>query len=112
MNPKLIIGKPAVLGEGPWWDAEEKKLWWIDCGRNMGDFQNNEINIAAYDWDMDGKAECIFRAADGTVIHMADGTTQTIGDPSKNYRYEGSGQWFVHEGAEFLLYMNGETGKP
>ncbi len=89
-----------------------KKLWWIDCGPNLGDFQNNEINIAAYDWDMDGKAECIFRAADGTVIHMADGATQTIGDPSKNYRYEGSGQWFVHEGAEFLLYMNGETGKP
>ena len=90
-----------------------KKLWWIDCGRNMGDFQNNEINIAAYDWDMDGKAECVFRAADGTVIHMADGTTQTIGDPSKNYRpAEGSGQWFVHDGAEFLLYMNGETGKP
>jgi autotransporter-associated beta strand protein len=90
-----------------------KKLWWIDCGRNMGDFQNNEINIAAYDWDMDGKAECVFRAADGTVIHMADGTTQTIGDPSKNYRpAEGGGQWFVHDGAEFLLYMNGETGKP
>lgn len=89
-----------------------KKLWWIDCGPNLGDFQNNEINIAAYDWDMDGKAECIFRAADGTVIHMADGTTQTIGDPSKNYRPGESGQWFVHDGAEFLLYMNGETGKP
>ena len=89
-----------------------KKLWWINCGRNMGDFQNNEINIAAYDWDLDGKAECVMRAADGTVIHMADGTSLTIGDASKNYRHEGEGQWFVHEGAEYLLYLEGATAKP
>ncbi len=88
------------------------KLWWINCGRNMGDFQNNEINIAAYDWDLDGRAECIMRAADGTVIHMADGTTQTIGDPSKNYRPTEEGQWFVHDGAEYLLYLDGLTAKP
>lgn len=88
------------------------KLWWINCGRNMGDFQNNEINIAAYDWDLDGRAECIMRAADGTVIHMADGTTQTIGDPSKNYRPTEDGQWFVHDGAEYLLYLDGLTAKP
>ena len=88
------------------------KLWWINCGRNMGDFQNNEINIAAYDWDLDGRAECVMRAADGTVIHMADGTTQTIGDASKNYRPTESGQWFVHDGAEFLLYLDGLTAKP
>ena len=34
-----------------------KKLWWIDWGPNMADFQNNEQNIVAYDWDGDGKAE-------------------------------------------------------
>ena len=90
------------------------KLWWIDLGPNMGDFQNNENNIVAYDWDGDGKAEAVLRAADGTVIHMADGSTQTIGDASKNYRSSSgeSGQWFIHEGDEFLLYLNGETGKP
>lgn len=55
--------------------------WWINFGPNMGDFQNNEINIAAFDWDGDGKAEVVFRAADGTVIHQADGTTYTVGDP-------------------------------
>lgn len=90
-------------------------LWWIDMGPNMLDFQSNEINIAAYDWDLDGKAECVLRAADGTVIHMADGTTQVIGDPTKNERNRlgyGGGGYFTTSGAEYLLYLNGETGKP
>ncbi len=90
-----------------------KKLWWIDLGPNMADFQNNEQNIVAYDWDGDGKAEAVMRASDGTVIHQADGTTYTIGDPTQNYlAATSSGQWFVHEGQEFLVYMNGETGQP
>ena len=90
-----------------------KKLWWIDLGPNMGDFQNNENNIVAYDWDEDGKAEALMRAADGTTIHTADGQTIVIGDKTKNYRPSGgqSGQWFIHEGAEYLLYLNGETGE-
>ena len=92
-----------------------KKLWWLDFGPNMADFQNNENNIVAYDWDGDGKAEAVMRAADGTVIHAADGNTYTIGDASKNYRspYGGGGtNWFMHEGAEYLVYLNGETGVP
>ena len=56
--------------------------WWINFGPNIGDFQNNEINIIATDWDQDGKAEVVFRAADGTIIHQADGTTYTVGDLS------------------------------
>lgn len=89
-------------------------LWWINFGPNMGDFQNNEINIAAYDWDGDGKAEVVFRAADGTTIHQADGTTYTVGDPSINYRGNDwpSGQWFMHWGKEYLIYADGLTGEP
>ena len=89
-------------------------LWWINCGPNMGDFQNNEQNIAAYDWDMDGKAECIMRAADGTTIHMADGTTYTVGNADANVRSATGGgtNWFVITNNEYLLYMNGATGKP
>lgn len=88
-------------------------LWWIDCGPNLADFQHNETNIAVYDWDMDGKAECVMRAADGTKIHAANGEVYTIGDPSKVYRsgYNTSAI-FVHDGDEFLVYMNGETGVP
>jgi len=89
-------------------------LWWVNCGPNMGDFQNNEQNIVAYDWDLDGKAEAIMRAADGTTIHAADGQTYVIGDASKNYRAATGGgtNWFMHEGAEYLVYMNGATGVP
>ena len=90
-----------------------QKLWWIDLGPNMADFQNNEQNIIAYDWDEDGRAEAVMRASDGTVIHMADGTTYEIGDQTKNYLgATNTSQWFVHEGQEFLVYMNGATGKP
>lgn len=88
--------------------------WWINFGPNAGDFQNNEINIIATDWDGDGRAEVVFRAADGTVIHMADGTTYTIGDPSINYRGTSwpDGQWFIHWGKEYLVYADGLTCKP
>ena len=89
-------------------------LWWVNCGPNMGDFQNNEQNIVAYDWDLDGKAEAIMRAADGTTIHAADGQTYVIGDASINYRAAtgGGASWFMHDGAEYLVYMNGATGVP
>ena len=89
-------------------------LWWVNCGPNMGDFQNNEQNIVGYDWDLDGKAEALFRAADGTTIHAADGQTYVIGDATKNYRAAtgGGANWFMHEGAEYLVYVNGATGVP
>ena len=89
------------------------RLWWVDWGPNMADFQDNEQNIVAFDWDMDGRAEALMRAADGTTIHMADGTEYVIGDKSKNYLADtSSGQWFVHDGSEFLVYMDGATGRP
>lgn len=90
------------------------RLWWINCGPNMGDFQNNEQNLAAYDWDGDGRAECVMRAADGTVIHMADGTTYTVGNPAVNVRTGTGGgvNWFVVTNTEYLLYLDGATGHP
>lgn len=89
-----------------------KKLWWLEWGPNMADFQNNEQNIVAYDWDGDGKAEAVLRASDGTKIHTASGEVITIGDTTKNYlAATSSGQWFVYQGNEYLLYLNGETGE-
>lgn len=89
-------------------------LWWINMGPNTGDFQNNEINIVVYDWDLDGKAEVLFRAADATVIHMADGTAYTVGDGSLNYRSGNwpDGQWFMRWGKEYLVYADGATCRP
>ena len=91
-----------------------RKLWWLEYGPNIGDYHNTEINIVAYDWDGDGRAEALVRAADGTVLHTADGKAITIGDPAKNYRTPGgqTGHWFIHEGDEFLLYLDGATGEP
>lgn len=96
-------------------------LWWVNCGPNMGDFQNNEQNIVGYDWDMDGKAEVVMRLEEGSTVHMADGTTYTIGADGQNgtkwtnYREPksaGSVEWFTHYGNEFLFYCEGATGKP
>lgn len=96
-------------------------LWWVNCGPNMGDFQNNEQNIVGYDWDQDGKAEVVMRLCEGATIHYANGDTYTIGADGKNgtawtnYREPksaGSTEWFTHYGNEFLLYCNGQTGVP
>lgn len=95
-------------------ELDGTRLWWVNCGPNMGDFQNNEQNIMAYDWDGDGRAEAVMRAADGTVVHMADGNTFTVGDATKNVRAAtgGGANWFVTTDGEYLLYMDGATGKP
>ncbi len=95
------------------------RLWWVNCGPNMGDFQNNEQNIVGYDWDMDGKAEVVMRLLEGSTIHFANGKTYTIGADGKNgtswtnYRAATGGgtNWFMHDGKEFLVYCNGETGE-
>ena len=88
------------------------RLWWINCGPNMADFQNNEQNIMAYDWDGDGKAECVMRATDGLTMHMSDGNTYTVGDANSNVRGANGGgvNWFICTDGEYLLYFNGETG--
>ena len=84
-------------------------LWWVNCGPNMGDFQNNEQNIVGYDWDQDGSAEVLMRLEEGSSIHMADGSVYTIGADGKNgtswtnYRSQG---WVSAAGATVAV----ETG--
>lgn len=89
------------------------KLWSIDCGPNLISSGHVETNIVAYDWDGDGKAEVLMRAADGTIIHGADGD-QVIGSLSKNYRNmisHSANMTYATAGDEFLLYMEGATAK-
>lgn len=100
-----------------WFEAyklDGTKLWSIDIGPNIVSMSHVETNIIAYDWDCDGKAEILMRAADGTVIHASDGTTTVIGDPAKNYRgkvVHATHYTYSVDGDEFLLYMEGTTGK-
>lgn len=85
-------------------------LWQIDCGPNMVSGSNVEINLVAFDWDGDGKAELLMRAADGTIL--ADGTV--IGDAGVNTRNtvaHVANMTYTNTGAEYLLYMEGATGR-
>ena len=122
---EISAGFPKEGNNGEYTILEVMKLdgtvlWWVNCGPNMGDFQNNEQNIVAYDWDIDGKAEAVMRLAEGSTIHLADNTTYTIGADGQNgtawtnYRTPKTGgvEWFTHYGNEFLVYCEGSTGKP
>ena len=100
-----------------WQTGAATLMWRIDCGPNMASMNSTEINIIAYDWDEDGKAEVVLRGADDMIVYAADGTTKkyTIGTAGVNTRgamnsHTNSQYAWTHTGAEYLVYMNGETG--
>jgi len=105
-----------------WQTGAATLKWRIDCGPNMVSSNSTEINIIAYDWDEDGKAEVVLRGADNMIVYGSNGKTQlyTIGDMSVNTRptwytsnEKGSATGslaYTNTGAEYLLYLNGETG--
>ena len=85
-----------------------KRLWWIDLGPNLMAGPDEQWDLVAFDWDQDGKAECLMRGADNMVIHTASGKTINVG----NMSYVAPRDEYTHQGAEYLLYLNGETGEP
>lgn len=91
------------------YNIKGERLWWIDMGPNMLAGPDEQWDIVAYDWDLDGKAEYLLRGADNMIIHMADGTTMQIGS-SADTRW--SGVEYTNSGNEYLLYLEGATGKP
>lgn len=95
------------------YDLQGRRLWWIDCGPNLMAGPDEQWDIVGYDWDCDGKAEVVMRGADNMIIHTASGRTINIGDMTYD---NGSGSStrseYTHDGAEYLLYINGETGEP
>ena len=105
-----------------WLTGEAALLWRIDCGPNMVSSNSTEIDIIAYDWDEDGRAEVVLRGADNMIVYGSDGTTQlfTVGDMTVNTRpvwyssnEKGSATGslaYTNTGAEYLIYMNGLTG--
>lgn len=99
-----------------WNTGAATRMWWIDCGPNMVSMNSTEINIFAYDWDEDGKAEIILRGADDMIVHYSNSSSRTIGVAGANYRNDFShasgGQYaWTHTGPEYLVYLNGETGE-
>jgi len=71
-KPFPIIKNKAVLGEGPWWDAEENKLYWIDGLEEFG--RGNDLH--RYDplidedeiWHIGKHIGCAIPAKDGGVL--------------------------------------------
>ena len=64
---------------------------------------------------MDGKAEIMLRGSDNMIIGHPDGTTTEIGDMTADYRHYmvySPNLTYTNTGNEYLLYLNGETGKP
>ena len=106
-----------------WQTGAATLLWRIDCGPNMVSHMSTEMNIIAYDWDEDGKAEVVLRGADNMIVYGSNGKTQlwTVGDMNVNTRVnwpttrqkDGAnlgGQQYTSTGAEYLIYLNGLTG--
>lgn len=84
------------------------RLWWIDLGPNLMAGPDEQWDLVSYDWDMDGKAECLMRGADNMIIHAGDGSTIKVG----NMSYVSPRDEYTRNGAEYLLYMNGVTAVP
>ena len=100
-----------------WHTGKDSLLWRIDCGPNMVSQNSTEINIIAYDWDEDGKAEVVLRGADNMIVYGWDGKTvlYTIGDMNVNTRNEMTSHTdanfaWTRTGKEYLLYLDGNTG--
>ena len=84
------------------------RLWWIDMGPNLMAGPDEQFDLILYDWDQDGKAEALMRGADNMIIHTATGKNIKVGNMSYYApRYE-----YTRDGAEYLIYLNGETGEP
>ena len=106
-----------------WQTGAASLMWRIDCGPNMVSTNSTEINIIAYNWDEVGGAEVVLRGADNMIVYGSDGLTPlyTIGDMNVNTRQvwpssresDGtnlSSMAYTNTGAEYLIYMDGQTG--
>jgi len=92
------------------YDHKGNRLWWIDLGPNMLAGADEQWDCVCFDWDQDGKAEVLLRIQDNAYIHYADGTTQLIGSANVDTRWNGIE--YTSSGNEYLLYLEGATGKP
>lgn len=94
-------------------------MWAIDVGPNIT--MDVEINIAAFDFDGDGKAEVFMRSSDNTIFGLDINNQGGIsvgdrdGDGYTNYRlapFNGiGGDGFMNAGPEYLSLIDGMTGK-
>ncbi|WP_430539971.1 OmpL47-type beta-barrel domain-containing protein [Neobacillus drentensis] len=77
--------------------------WRIDLGKNIRAGAHYSPFLV-YDFDGDGKAEVVFKTADGTV----DGKGTVIGRADADHR---NSTGYILQGSEYLTVFEGETGK-
>ncbi len=113
---KMTIANDTAFNCLECYNIKGERLWWIDLGPNMVSGPDEQYDAVGYDWDGDGKAEVLLRGADNMIIHHSDGTTTNIGNMSVNTRNtvnQSDGNLaYTNYGAEYLLYLEGSTGKP
>ena len=88
-------------------------MWEINVGPNIISSSSVEINIAAFDFDEDGKAEVFLRTSEGTIFGDGAKIGDTDNDGKTNYRYSMSqepNKIYPTRGPEFLSLVDGETG--
>jgi len=103
-----VSGNTTTFNLHECYKMDGTRLWWIDMGPNMMAGPDEQFDLILYDWDQDGKAEALMRGADNMIIHTASGKEIKIG----NMNYYAPRDEYTKEGAEYLLYINGETGEP
>lgn len=79
------------------------RMWRIDAGINIRAGAHYSPFLV-YDFNGDGKAEIVFKTADGTI----DGEGHVIGDAKADWR---NGGGYILDGPEFVTIFDGETGK-
>ena len=92
------------------YDHKGNRLWWIDLGPNMLSGADEQWDAVMFDWDEDGKAEVLMRIQDNAIIHYSDGSKLEIVDMTVDTRWDGIE--YTSSGNEYLLYLEGATGKP
>lgn len=98
------------------YNLQGERLWWIDLGPNMCSGPDEQYDGVGYDWDGDGRAEFLMRGADNMIIHHPDGSVTNVGTMTVNTRntvnQSDANAAYTNYGAEYLLYLDGATGKP
>ena len=92
------------------YNVKGERLWYIDIGPNMQSGPDEQFDAVAFDWDGDGKAEVLMRGADNMIVHHPDGTSTEVGNMSHDIRKTNNTEYSMPEN-EYLLYMEGATGK-
>jgi len=107
-NTDFTLANDSAYTRFEAYEFDGTKLWEVNLGPNMRDGNGSENACYAFDFDEDGKAEVIFRGADGTIL--PDGTV--VGNKTVNYRSGFTGnQCYMIDGNEYVVMLDGATGK-